>query len=292
MRIALADEIANALMHSHALEIRPTPTMQKDDKAEGDSAKIGRDLGVATVVAGSFLRQKKAIMVTLQAVDVKDNRLLWTGTLEAPTDDLLALRNQMAKKVKQELLPALGVASGAMDAGSVPANPEAYDLFMRSSAIPHDVGPNKDALAMLEKAVKLDPNYAPAWEALGHRYYYDAVYSGGGAEGYDHSNAAYQHALAIEPGRTDAAGSLAINLADTGKLEKGLEDARALVKRRPDTAFAHFSLAYVLRYAGLLDEAQSECVPGTPASIRKTITGDRARSLFLREEKNRGQWNI
>jgi TolB-like protein/tRNA A-37 threonylcarbamoyl transferase component Bud32 len=259
LRVALADEIANALMHSHALEIRPTPTVQKDESAEADAAKIGRDLGVATVVAGSFLHQKKAVMVTLQAVDVKDNRLVWTGTLQAPTDDLLALRNQMAKKVKQELLPALGVGNGSMDEGSAPANRDAYDLFMRSSAIPHDVGPNKDAIAMLEKAVKLDPNYAPAWEALGHRYYYDAVYSGGGAEGYEHSNAAYQRALTIEPGRTDAAGSLAINLADTGNLEKGLEDARALVRRRPDVAFTHFSLAYVLRYAGLLEEAQSEC---------------------------------
>jgi eukaryotic-like serine/threonine-protein kinase len=258
LRVALADEIANALMHSHALEIRPTPMLQKTDNAE-DSAKIGRDLGVATVVAGRFLHQKKTIMVTLEAVDVKDNKLVWTGTLQAPTDDLIALRNQMAKKVKQELLPALGVASGAMDAGSVPANPEAYGLYMRSSQIPHDVGPNKDAIAMLEKAVQLDPNYAPAWEALGHRYYYDAVYSGGGADGYQRSSGAYRKALALEPGRTDAAGSLAINLADTGNLEKGLEDAHALVKRRPDNAFAHFSLAYVLRYAGMLDDAQAEC---------------------------------
>ena len=259
LKIALADEIANALMHSHALEIRPSPTTQKYENAEPDSAKIGRDLGVATVVAGHFLRQKQMVMVTLEAVDVKDNRLVWTGTLQAPTDDLIALRNQMAKKVKQELLPALGVASWGTEESSVPVNPEAYHLYMQSTAIPHDVGPNKDAIAMLEKAVKLDPNYAPAWETLGHRYYYDAVYSGGGAEGYEHSTAAYQRALAIEPGLTDAAGSLAINLADTGNLEKALEDARALVKRRPENAFAHFSLAYVLRYAGLLSQAQSEC---------------------------------
>jgi eukaryotic-like serine/threonine-protein kinase len=259
LKIALADEIANALMHSHALEIRPSPTTQKYENAEPDSAKIGRDLGVATVVAGRFLRQKQMVMVTLEAVDVKENRLVWTGTLQAPTDDLIALRNQMAKKVKQELLPALGVASLGTEESSVPVNPEAYRLYMQSTAIPHDVGPNKDAIAMLEKAVKLDPNYAPAWETLGHRYYYDAVYSGGGAEGYEHSTAAYQRALVIEPGLTDAAGSLAINLADTGNLEKALEDARALVKRRPENAFAHFSLAYVLRYAGLLSQAQSEC---------------------------------
>ena len=57
---------------------------------------------------------------------------------------------------------------------------------------------------------------------LGHRYYYDAIYSGGGAEGYQRSNAAYRKALALEPGRSDAAGSLAINLAETGNLDKAL----------------------------------------------------------------------
>ena len=259
LRFALADEIANALTHSQGLEIRPTMSMQNYENAEADSARIGRELGVGTVVAGHFLRQGKTVMVTLEAVEVSDNRLLWTGSLQAPADNLIGLQNQIAKQVKKGLLPALGVGGGGVEEGSVPANPEAYDLYMRSSAIPHDVGPNKDAIAMLEKAVKLDPNYAPAWEALGHRYYYDAVYSGGGADGYQRSSAAYRKALALEPGRTDAAGSLAINQADTGNLEKGLEDARALVKRRPDNAFAHFSLAYVLRYAGLLNDAQAEC---------------------------------
>jgi TolB-like protein/Tfp pilus assembly protein PilF len=259
LRFALADEVANALTHSHALEIRPTSSLQKYENAEADSPKIGRDLGVTTVVAGHFLRQGKTVMVTLEAVDAKDDRLVWTGTLQGPTDNLIALRNQMAKKVKLELLPALGVATGSLETSSTPANPEAYDLYMRSAQIPHDVGPNRDAITMLEKAVQIDPNYAPAWEALGRRYYYDAVYAGGGAAGYDRSNAAYQKALTLEPGRANAAGSLATNLAEMGDLEKAYADARALVKRTPDSAVAHFSLAYVLRYAGLLDEAESEC---------------------------------
>ena len=259
LRFALADEIANALTYSRSLEIRPSSSTQKYSNAEADSSKIGRELGVGTVVAGHFLRQDKMVMVTLEAVEVKDDRLVWTGTLQAPADNLIGLQSQLAKKVRHELLPALGITSRSMEASSTPANREAYDLYLRSAAIPHDAGPNKDAIAMLEKAVQLDANYAPAWEALGHRYYYDAVYSGGGAEGYEHSNAAYQRALALEPGRANAAGSLATNLADTGNLEKAYEDARELVRRRPDNAFAHFSLAYVLRYAGLLDQAQAEC---------------------------------
>jgi Tfp pilus assembly protein PilF len=192
-------------------------------------------------------------------VEVKDDRLVWTGTLRAPADNLIALQNQMAKKVRQELLPALGMGGGSVETSSAPENREAYEMYLRSAAIPHDAGPNKDAIAMLEKAVKLDPNYAPAWEALGHRYYFDAVYSQGGAQEFQRSDEAYQRALLLEPGRTSAAGLLATNLVATGNLDKAYEDARALVKRRPDSAFAHYSLAYVLRYAGLLDEAQAEC---------------------------------
>ncbi|MGA3087115.1 MAG: protein kinase [Terriglobales bacterium] len=259
LRFALADEISNALTIAHSLEIRPSTSTQKYANGEADPTKAGRELGVGTVVAGHFLRQNKTLMVTLEAVEVKDNRLIWTGTLTSPADNLIALRNQMAKKVRQELIPALGIASGTVETTSAPANREAYDIYLRSVALPHDGEANKSAIAMLERAVGLDSNYAPAWEALGRRRYFDAIYSGGGKAGYDRSNAAFQQALTLEPGRVSAAGFLATNEVETGNLDKAYEDARALVAKRSDNAFAHYSLAYVLRYTGRLDEAQSEC---------------------------------
>jgi adenylate cyclase len=259
LRFALADEIANALTYARTLEIRPSTSTQKYSNGEADSGKIGRELRVGTVVAGHFLRQGKTVMVTLEAVEVKDNRLIWTGTLTAPADNLIALQNQLAKKVRQELLPALGMGSGFLETSSTPGNSEGYDLYLRSVSVSHDAAPNKEAIVMLERSVGLDPNYAPAWEALGRRYYFDAIYSGGGTSGYQKSNAAYQHALSLEPNRVSAAGFLAANEVEAGQLDKAYAEAMELVRRRPDNAFAHYSLAYVLRYAGLLDEAQKEC---------------------------------
>ncbi len=259
LRFALADEIANALTYAHSLEIRPSASTQKYANAEADPAKAGRDLGVGTVVVGHFLRQDKMVMVTLEAVDVKNNKVVWTGTLTAPTDNLIALRNQMAKEVRKELLPALGIAREAVETGSTPANREAYDKYLRTLEIAHQGKANKDAIAILEQVVSLDPNYAPAWEVLGRRYYFDATYSDGSEAGYQRSNAAYKQALSVEPGRVSAAGLLAANEAVGGNLDLAYDDARTLIRRRPDSAFAHFSLAYVLRYAGRLDEAQSEC---------------------------------
>jgi eukaryotic-like serine/threonine-protein kinase len=259
LRFALADEIANSLTHAHSLEIRPTSATQKYGNGEADPTKAGRELGAATVVAGHFLKENNLLMVTLEAIAVKDDKLIWTGTLTSPSDNLIALQNQISKKVRQELLPVLGIVNGTVEAASNPANRAAYDMYLRSLAIPHDVGPNKDAITLLERAVALDSNYAPAWEALGRRYYFDAIYSGGGAAGYERSDGAYQKALAIEPGRVSAAGFLAANEVEAGDLTLAYHDASTLVKKRPDNAFAHYSLAYVLRYAGLLNEAQQEC---------------------------------
>jgi serine/threonine protein kinase len=259
LRFALADEIANALTYAHSLEIRPSASTQKYSNGEADPAKVGRELGVGTVVTGHFLRQNNLLRVTLEAIEVKNDKLIWSSTLTSPADNLIALQNQMTRKVRQELVPALGAARERVETSSTPANREGYDLYLRSLAISHDGAANKDAITMLEHAVALDPNYAPAWEALGRRYYFDAIYSGGGTVGYQHSNAAYQRAISLEPGRVSAAGFLAANEVEAGDLDKAYQDARALVQKRPDNAVAHYSLAYVLRYAGLLDEAQSEC---------------------------------
>jgi TolB-like protein/lipoprotein NlpI len=299
LRFALADEIANALTYAHSLEIRPSMSTQKY-AAEADPTKAGRELGVGTVVSGHFLRQDKMVMVTLEAVGVKENRVIWTGTLSAPVDNLIALRNQMAKEVRKELLPALGIAREAVEAGSTPANREAYDAYLRTLAIPREVKSNKDAIEILEHVVSLDPNYAPAWEVLGRRYYFDAIYSDGGDAAYQRSNEAYHRALLLEPGRVSAAGLLAAQEAEGGNLDRAYLDARALVQRRPDAAYAHFSLAYVLRYAGRLDEAQSECDKALAidtnynwrtCALAFAETGKTVRAMQFLEQDTGSEWS-
>ena len=259
LRFALADEISNALTHAHSLELRPSASTQKFANGELDPIKAGRELGVGTVVTGHLTSQDKTVRVTLEAVEVKDDRVIWTGMFQGPQDNLISLQNQMAKKVRTELIPALGVNPNAVESSSAPVNKEAYEAFLHTSGMSHEGQVNKDAIAALEKVVAVDPNYAPAWEALGRRYYFDAIYAGGGAAGYTNSNGAFRHALALEPGLVGAAGFLATNEVESGDLDKAYQDAQALVGRRPDSAYAHYSLGYVARYAGQLNRAESEC---------------------------------
>ncbi|HUI84680.1 MAG TPA: protein kinase [Candidatus Binatia bacterium] len=259
LRYALADEIANVLTYNRSLDVRPSSLTRKYSASDVDPQKVGRALHVATVLTGHFVKQGENLLVTLEAIDTRDNRLLWQTTFTAPAQDLIALQSDMSAQLRQGLLPSLGVRGAAVSTATRPKNPEAYDLYLHALALPHDPAPNKDAVVVLQHVVQMDPNYAPAWEELGLRAYYDATYSNGGETMFQLSNQACERAIALDSDLTLAAGQLITNRVERGELGKAYQAAQALVQRRPESAQAHFVMSYVFRYAGMLDEATNEC---------------------------------
>jgi TolB-like protein len=259
LRFALADELTSVLSYSRSLEVRPSSVTRKYVVPDLDPHKVGLQLHVGRLLVGHFMRQGEQLTVTLEAIDVPNDRLLWQGSATASVNDLIALQSQLSMQVQQGLLPALGVAAGALSTASRPQSQEAYDLYLHSLALPHDRGPNKDAIAVLEHVVGEDRNYAPAWEALGQRYYYDSNYGGGGEAMFQRSNAAYERALSLDPNRVAAASNLIVNRVERGELGRAFDAATDLVRRRPQSAEAHFALGYVLRYAGMQEKAAQEC---------------------------------
>jgi len=259
LRFALADEISNVLTHSRTLDVRPSGVTRKYVSPDIDPQQVGRQLHVGSVLTGHFLRQGDHLLVTLEATETKNNRMLWQTNFTASSEDLIALQDKLASQVRQGLLPILGAAGSYLDTSTRPKSQEAYDLYLHSLALPHDAEPNKDAIAVLEHVVQTDPSYAPAWEELGLRSYYDADYSNGGEKMFQRSNQASERAVALDPNRMVAASQLITNRVERGELTKAYAAAEALVKSRPESGQAHFTLAYVLRYAGMQEESAREC---------------------------------
>jgi serine/threonine protein kinase len=259
LRLALADEIATSLSYVKSLTIRPFATTSKYNLPTLDLQEAGRAMHVTDVITGHFLKEGSQLQITLEAIDVENNRTFWRDTMTVAAPDMIAMRGQITSKVRQGLVPALGAGADSADGATRPKNEEAYDLYLRSISMPHDPQPNKDAIAMLERGVGLDPTYAPAWSSLGIRYHYDAAYSNGGDAMAQRSNAALERALALDPNYIVAAGWLIDNRVERGELATAYKDAKALVERHPENAAAHFSLAYVLRYGGAIEESGREC---------------------------------
>jgi serine/threonine protein kinase len=64
---------------------------------------------------------------------------------------------------------------------------------------------------------------------------------------------------------SDAAAPLVSHRVEKGQLDIAYRMATSLVERHPRNGRAHWALAYVFRYAGLLDEAARECDPSCPS---------------------------
>jgi eukaryotic-like serine/threonine-protein kinase len=259
LRLALADEIATSLSYVRSLSIRPFATTSKYDSPTIDLQEAGRAMHVTDVVTGHYLKEGDQLQITLEAVDIAENRTLWRDTMTVAVPDLIAMRNQITSKVRQGLVPALGAGVDSGDAATRPKNEEAYDLYLRSLALPHDPLPNKDAIAMLERTVGLDPTYAPAWAYLGVRYHYDGAYGNGGEPMRKRSDLALERAISLDPNYIVAAAWLITNRVEDSDLVQAYQDAKVLVARHPENAQAHFALAYVLRYGGAMEESAHEC---------------------------------
>jgi TolB-like protein len=259
LRLALADEVATDLSRVQAFSVRPSASTTKYTRPELDLQQAGHEMGVTAIVTGHFQTEKDQLEITLEAVDVESNRTLWRDTVNVAASNRLAMREEVASKITHGLIAALGGAADAEQAQSAPRNQGAYDLYLRSIAYPHDVAPNKQAILMLERAVGIGPDYAPAWEALGQRYYFDATYGDGGQQTLKRADSAYERALALDPNLIFAASQLIGDRAEEAEVKNAYAEATALVKRWPQSAQAHFTLAYVSRYVGLLDESAREC---------------------------------
>jgi serine/threonine protein kinase/tetratricopeptide (TPR) repeat protein len=259
LRMALPDEVATTLSSVRSLSIRPFATTGKYAKPDVDLQQAGKEMHVGRIVTGHYQKARDQLQLTMEAVDVSDDRVLWQETMNVSAEDLVSMREQVTSKVRQGLIPALGATTAAGDSGTRPTNEEAYDLYLRSVALAHDGDQNREAVRMLERSVGLDPSYAPAWSALGKRYYYEEEYGPGANGTMTRTVPALRRAISLDSNLEDAAQQIVSLDTDAGRLPQAYQEAKAMVEKRPQSGFAHFTLSYVLRYANLTSEAQQEC---------------------------------
>jgi TolB-like protein len=258
LRLAVPDEIATSLSRGSGLAIRPFSTTSRLDVASRDPLEIGRELGVANVITGQYFKEGDQLSLTLEAIDVSGNTVIWRDSAVVGSDELLSLRQKVAESVGQGLIPLLEPTAVA-STGTQPSSEEAYNLYLRSLQETTDPIPNSEALALLERAVELDPDYAPAWGDLARRRHMFAVYGGGSDADNDLAIEAAQRALELDPELLEPRVRIAIINVERGNLVEAFRVADRLVEERPRVGRTYFLRAYVLRYAGAIDESVRDC---------------------------------
>jgi DNA-binding winged helix-turn-helix (wHTH) protein/TolB-like protein len=259
LRSALPDEVANTLTSARSLTIRPLAAATRYVGPNVDLHRVGHDLDVNRIVTGHYLLTHDRIQITMEAVDPGENRILWRETVSVPANNLLELQELIGAMTRGKLATALGVKEFVPEATPRATNEEAYELYLKSTALDWDPAPNKDGIKLLRRAVLLDPSYAAAWGMLSLRYYRDARFGGGGPDMMAFSDAAAEKQLALSPDSPEPVAELTIHRTERGELVKAHRAALELVRRRPDNPNNHHVLNYVLRYGGSIEDAGREC---------------------------------
>jgi len=256
LRLAVSDEIVTTLSYSDRLIVRPfSRTRRYTDDTDPEAA--GRELNVGNVITGHYLEEGDVLRVSLEAIDIAQDRLVWRDDVSVPRDGLIELRDRIASLVSTGLLPALG--AGRPDvAGTRPHNEEAYQLYLKAIAANSDPEPNLRAIEMLERAVALDDAFAPAWGWLGQRYYWRANEVGDPSYTRRAWNAV-DRAMELDPSLESVASLRVVMYTEEQDLGRAWEQAAELLARNPNSPEYQFAMSYVLRYGGVSDESQAHC---------------------------------
>jgi TolB-like protein len=89
LSLALPDEIATALSYVHSISIRPFATTSKYTGTSVDLQQAGKEMRVTDIVTGHYLKEGDQLQITLEAVDVANNRTVWRDTMTASAPDMI-----------------------------------------------------------------------------------------------------------------------------------------------------------------------------------------------------------
>ena len=172
-----------------------------------DVKQVGRELGVRYVLEGSVRKAGDSVRVTGQLIDASTGVHVWAERFDRNSDDVFALQDDIAQSAVGAIAPSVRRAEVDRVKRKRSDSLDAYDLVLRAqhdvdSGMPEEV---TRALALLERAIELDPAYALA-----------------------HGNAAMcHHCLFLRSGLREANRAASIRHARSAILH-GQDDATAL----------------------------------------------------------------
>ena len=277
---ALADQIIGSLSYLKNILVRPSSSIRRYQDQTLDPLTAGADLRVDLILTGNYLKEANTIRLNIELVDVDANEMIWREAIEVEYKNTFALQDIVSEKVIDRLKLQFSQDERARMQSDVSQNPLAYEYYLRSISYPSTTEGHLLAIEMLTNSIQLDSSYAPAFAELGYHRQQYGNYGLAGAQEIRKAEQAYQRALSLNNELLTALWYLSGLYAETDRAEKAVELARSMLTINPNNAPAHFSLGYVYRYAGMLEESEKEydralaIDPGNPRFRSAGITYD------------------
>jgi TolB-like protein/tetratricopeptide (TPR) repeat protein len=174
-----------------------------------DIRQVGKELGVRYALQGSVRKSGDRLRISAYLVDTLSGRQLWTERYDRSLGDVFQVQDEIAMSVVGVIEPGLRAIEFERVKRKRPDSLDAYDLVLRALPSIYKLMPDAcaPAIPLLEKALRLEPDYPFAHAALA--WCFHIRFSRAGQHEADRA-VAIRHARAAVAGAGDDATTLAI----------------------------------------------------------------------------------
>jgi tetratricopeptide (TPR) repeat protein len=209
-------------------------------------------LKVAHVLEGSVRKSGNQLRITAQLIDVVTDTHLWSETYDRELKNVFAIQDEIAAAV----VDALKITLLVEELKGIETSPEAYARYLQGQHFINQLN-FEQAEKLLKQSLAIDPDFAPAWTALGDVYERQA---GAGIpsydKGYELARNTIQKALAMDPQSGRAYAVLAeIEMFYDWDFTAAYQHMETALEMSPGDAFILTRAARQISLIGRLDEA-------------------------------------
>ena len=129
-----------------------------------DVRAVARDLGVRYVLEGSVRRSGDKVRVTAQLIEGASGAHLWAEKFEGAVADIFDIQDEITRSVIGLIEPQIRKAEIERARRKRPESVDAWDLYVQALPLVYaaNVPGYSDAIVLLDRALALAPDYAPA----------------------------------------------------------------------------------------------------------------------------------
>jgi TolB-like protein/tetratricopeptide (TPR) repeat protein len=233
----MTEEIAGQLARLAGLRVMSRTAVARALEGSQSLGEVATALGVGSVLEGSVRKAGDRVRINAQLVDPRTGQQLWSQEFDRQIADVFEIQREVALAIVGTLRASITPVEQDLIETAPTSDPEAYQLYLRATALAGNVPEqNREGIALLRAALLRDPKFGKAWSRLAWRYQWESWHGdeNGAALAMEYSG----QALALDPGSPDAHAARA---AAYSALER-VTDMRAAFARAleldPDLLFA------------------------------------------------------
>lgn len=158
------DDITTLLTRNAGLKVAPRQAVGGSLAAGTDPFRFADSLGAHYSVSGSVRRGGDQIRVIAELTDIETKAQIWSQRYDRKIEDLFAIQDEIAIAVVGTVGGAVVHAEVSRTSQRRPEELQAWELVRRASAAEWDFRKESlaEAVALLRKALAIEPDYAPA----------------------------------------------------------------------------------------------------------------------------------